>query len=773
MLIPTKQIKDDNFGSYTNISPATSALNDTLDSIDAALAGGASVWSRDAGPTPKELSPTTVGDVVLFSAGTVAAPGWGFVGEKNTGIYKGAAGRINFSRLGVIQSYLDSGTFHLYDAGGTLYSGLETKVDSGTRPILNLKNEFNGTQEFYLGNTTYPTRQVNLTAIGYIAGGVTNSVASNFLISSTLGTGNAAESDIVFRTSEKQGTGTTLHTYRNHTFLDGSNGKLSIYDYPTSTVYGSISSYLGSGTRAILNFESNNNVNPQEFWFGNRSFSQLDVHINAIGNVVDGPTNQTVGDLLVGSPLGTGTGAASSIYLRTPVVQASGATLHTYRNHTIFNGVNGKMSVCNFATPTVLGSISTYNVSGRAILNFESNNNIDPQEFWFGNLAFSQRNVHINAIGNVVVGPSNQAVGDLFIGCPLGSGTGAASSTFFRTPVVQASGTALHTYRNAFEIRGTTGELVHYGYPASTASVSQTIQFSATRPIFQWKCNFNGPQEYWFGNEAYINQDIHIAGISSIVSGATNATSNDLFIDGPRGTGNNTTSGNIFFQTAVPGASGTTLQALSVKMTLFKAGQLKLLSSGSETLPAFAIGNETDTGAYSPAANQIGFTVSGAGFMNMVRAGAVDTMFLGRGGSATILPNDVFIEGNGWTGTSTSTNMDGSDVNFRAGNGTGIGTPGIFNFLMFLNTGSGSALQTTSQVSMRLAHSGVSGDIQLYIGPPVSKPTSLVGAALIMQKLTTEPTGISTTAGAIYFNSAGTALKVILPNGTVGTVTIT
>jgi hypothetical protein len=260
-------------------------------------------------------------------------------------------------------------------------------------------------------------------------------------------------------------------------------------------------------------------------------------------------------------------------------------------------------------------------------------------------------------------------------------------------------------------------------------------------------------------------------------STASNLSGTDYTsISGP-GTGNQIAKGDHIWQTPNIGASGTTVQSVTTKMTLFREGELRLLSSGSVSLPALAIGNETDTGSYMISVNRPGYTVSGARAFDFQR-GATDILKVGRPGAGAITPLNFEVRVSGYESASSSADQVGTRFDQRSGPGTGLGTPGGFRFQTYSPLGGTStAIQTTFKTVIDVDHEGniqfgttANNDIQTNIGINISHPADLDGPAIILGAVSVEPSaGI---AGALTLYTDGTNLFYFTAGGVKETVAV-
>ncbi len=179
--------------------------------------------------------------------------------------------------------------------------------------------------------------------------------------------------------------------------------------------------------------------------------------------------------------------------------------------------------------------------------------------------------------GNSVTTQSN----NVFVGSSSGKNVTGSYNTF------------LGSYAN---FSGNISQSIALGYAATPTASSQLVVGSGAASV----------------ENAYLGQGVTASAPSSFTINASGGSGTDvagasLAFAGGRATGN-AASGPIYFQTSDIGASGTTLQALSTKMTLTATGNvgigttspsLKLQAAGSVGLPATTGTTQTGVMRYS------------------------------------------------------------------------------------------------------------------------------------------------------------------------------
>jgi len=200
--------------------------------------------------------------------------------------------------------------------------------------------------------------------------------------------------------------------------------------------------------------------------------------------------------------------------------------------------------------------------------------------------------------------------------------------------------------------------------------------------------------------------------------------------------------------------------------------QLITMSGGTASVPCVRLNGAAATGMYAPAANQIGYSISGNQNFRVEDGACI----FGKPGAGSVPPVPTNMKAASWTSDSTSSNVAGVKWDFHAPGGTGNALPGYFSWKQSTPVGSGTTPHSSYTDSMVLDPTGSlslqrSEDVQFYIGVAATKPTTLDGPAVVMPEVTAEPTAITATLGAIYWFD--NELKCIQPDGTIGVLDFT
>ena len=150
------------------------------------------------------------------------------------------------------------------------------------------------------------------------------------------------------------------------------------------------------------------------------------------------------------------------------------------------------------------------------------------------------------------------------------TGVTAGSSSFTGTPITSVVGNATTVARftrssgsaQNYDVKLSTGSIKFTD--ADTALDSQTL-FANSSSIQLWLGSIGGNSSAARSSNLY----------SENRTGGTDLAPSNLNIVGPGGTGNSAANGAIAFYTANPGSTGTSAQAISLKMQLQRSGQLR------------------------------------------------------------------------------------------------------------------------------------------------------------------------------------------------------
>jgi len=414
----------------------------TKNYVDTSGGGGGGFWSRNSTPTPKELSPTTAGDVVLFSAGTSSNPGIGKVGEINTGVYWPAASEIGITLGGTLHTHFKANEITVTGSGG----GSNTWRAISASEINMKPSSTSLSPKFHLGiigtGTTNPAgTEAIFAASGWRAASTSNNRPGiDTILEGGPGTGSStSRGEVAIKVAVATGSGTTLQTTtevgrfkRDGSLAVGTTGTTIIL--PVSSTVTSLRTSSTTAFTLQLGPRGTGATSPA-----------LSTTLGSAGWIANSSTNNRVGtDTKIAAGPGTGSSTTGGdVIFITPDAGASGMTPQTSTNKMVLHR-EGHLAIGPNGTGSFWRNIDTrtYNfyssLAGRSNLyaGIVGEGSTDSStETYIGNPGFLSASTL-----------NNRGGGDTVI--TSGPGTGSSTTRgdiIFRTPNAGASGTAAQT----------------------------------------------------------------------------------------------------------------------------------------------------------------------------------------------------------------------------------------------------------------------------------------------------------------------------------------
>lgn len=306
---------------------------------------------------------------------------------------------------------------------------------------------------------------------------------------------------------------------------------------------------------------------------------------------------------------------------------------------------------------------------------------------------------------------TNAAGSNFLIGSGPGTGTGASGSVIFYTTATGVSESAEQSFAERARITGT-GSLVVGNGDTSSSPAASTIR----------------------GTD----------GSGTNIAGAA------LTIRGGLGTGTGTP-GNLVFQTATAGSTGSTLQTASTRLTISSTTITSTLPvygpAGSESATTF--GTNASHGIFFPTlwGSQPSVAVSVLG----TRRIAFDEYNIAHLGAPTMAGFGTTF--NFRMGVSTGTDIQGGDVTFDTGRGTGSATGSSFVVSTPTPTTTGTSQQSLA-TRLTINSTGLTSTVPLILNGMAAPSVSAAGTGRIYFDSTANLFKVSENGGA-YTNLVG------------------
>lgn len=175
------------------------------------------------------------------------------------------------------------------------------------------------------------------------------------------------------------------------------------------------------------------------------------------------------------------------------------------------------------------------------------------------------------------------------------------------------------------------------GHNANVAHVNSIAIGNGCQTIATQTCSIGSNVGFNAINQFIVGHGLDtVASPTGVTFRLTNASGTDNLagnytVRAGLSTGNIATGGNIVFQTGAPGASGTTLQTATTRLTI---GQAAIISTLPLTLPAGAVGapalifTDADTGLFEQAAGNVAVAVNGVESARFSGGAAGETNFM-------------------------------------------------------------------------------------------------------------------------------------------------
>lgn len=575
----TKQIIDNNFSSYVNISPANNKLQATLLSIDGALAASGSPWTESGG----KVRLVTISNEVELPNGTLAAPVMAFTSEPNMGFYRQSVGLFSFVSSGTL-----IGTFSATDKGIRLHSAGSTTLYNlwvaQSSTFINFYGS-GSTSELVVGRVGTASQTAHATCIvragGAIASGRTNQNAIDLKLEVGQATGSGSGANITFFTYAGGGaTGTSIRATEEAMRIDGTTGDITNFSSTNSSIW-------RVESNSITNFSSGGSVT--ELAVGRLGTSTVSAHSNvtirAGGAVTSGRLNQDGVTLKLEVGQATGDGSAASIEFYT--YEGGGTSATTIRATYLsgsFDGATGDLKNYNIS-----GEASNWSTSSESSMNFYTDN-VTTTELLVGRIGNASQSAHQSVViraGGVITNgviTDSDAVSLTFeVGSPTGAGA-AADIDFYTYDGGLASATTIRSLRRAVNFEGSTGYIYNYNVNASDYSVWNTESAN----LVNIYTNNSATCEFLIGKigdaSTAPQTSITLKASGVIASGLrTDQNAVSLKIEIGEGTGSGGAADITFHTYSGGGATGTTLRLSELHSTMFGSGVFAVSNSASVT----------------------------------------------------------------------------------------------------------------------------------------------------------------------------------------------
>lgn len=745
-LARTTQIRDENFGSYVNISPATEKLIDTLSAIDSAIAGSSGPWLESGG---KVRLVTTTNEIELPN-GTSAIPVVAFTSDPSTGIYRQALGEFCITASGTPILGVN-GT----DVGMRLYAGgLTTNYNlyiAQSNSLMNIHGSHTSTSELVIGRVATASQTAHsacrVRAGGAIASGRTNSSAVDLNIEVGQATGSGGDADVNILTYGGGGaSGTLIRASESHTTFQGSTG--NIINYGSST---SISSIWRADTSTTSNFFTGH-TSTSEFTFGRLATATKTAHsvvtLKAGGAIASGRLDSNAVDLRIEIGQATGSGSSADIRLFTYAGGgASGTAIKASAEHTKFEGSTGY--IVNYNVLSTLSS-NMWGVPSATGLNFFSGDT-STSTFYLGRIGVAaqapQPNVIIRAAGVISNGERTDQ-GAVNLTLEVGTGTGAASAAdiilkTFKGDTSSATTVRPSTQHTVFE--GSTGHILNYNVDSLSDNNRWNVPNTTGVNIYSGDTTSTVFYISRIGDSAatpHINATLRPGGVISNGE-RTDQDAINLILSVGTGTGASS-SADVIIRTFAGGlGTGNTVRAATLHSTF--EGSTNDILIGAEN----RIHHNLDTSSFQVSGNSV----------------PTSNLLIGYEGTSTVAPSStVRIKPAGMLASSVRADQDATSLRVEVGQATGAGAAANITFYTYAGGGISNSTLRTNSVHTTMYGSGtliVSGDTSLSF-------TSLSGNLIGLKQVVTAPTASPASHGGLFIE--GNDLKYIAPDNTISSL---
>ncbi len=419
---------------------------------------------------------------------------------------------------------------------------------------------------------TYSSFLGNIFASRSAASGVLNAQASDLLISTGLGTGNASPTNILFSTSDAVASGTTSQTLSEKARLTGAGNLLVGVGADGGQKLQVLGTFRATGIATLTNTTSAISTTTGALVVsggvgvsGNAYLAGLVVTGNstAQGTIYSNngtiSTNTSSGALVVGN--GGGVGIAGAIYTG-GLINAAGA-IQTTNTTASTNTTTGALVVSGGVG--IGGSLYVGGLVSVPVLAATSSASFGGTSSFAGTATFSSL-----LLSNTItsrdsgVGGTNSVAQNLLLNTGLGTGSGAAASIVFSTDDTTTSGTTTHLLSEKMRIN-TEGNLLI----GTTTSVSASAKLQVAGNTY-----FSGTTTV---NNLSVSNNASSSNFSAPIfkgnnsSNGTNQVAPNLIIQAGTSTGN-AIPAIISFLTSDITVSGTSVQNLTQKFQIASNG---------------------------------------------------------------------------------------------------------------------------------------------------------------------------------------------------------
>jgi hypothetical protein len=512
------------------------------------------------------------------------------------------------------------------------------------------------------------TTGTNNTALGWQAG-YTNSVGINNVLIGTQAGYSTTGSFNVFIGSNSG----NLITGSNNSVLGAFSGNSGGLDIRTLSNYIVLSDGAGSPKQMLdssgnanilgsLRIGSVTGVNGFVFYsptaaslrFGGADSAAPVAQTLGVQNVVAGTLNTAGANLTIKGSQGTGTGVGGSIIFQVAPAGASGTAQNTLTSALTLSGVDksaafsGLITVPNTTFALVRNDATTTGygffagqpaiLTGASLSCVGNNQGIWTGVFTVGG-SYSTGNVTLTSpianklqygsfdsptpvaqtigVQNVNAGTLNTAGSNFTIDGSQGTGTGVGGNIIFQVAPAGASGTSQNALATSLTLSGTDKSALFAGQVQASATLwTSQLQIGGTAAAPYSIVSATVSGKFQFGGPDAAVPVPQRFGPQSVVAGTLNTQGAVFVINGSQSTGNQP-GGDIVFQVAPSGASGTTQNPLTTSVRLYS--NKTVLLGASYTVAALPTGLSASQGARTwvtdaaSATYSVGSTLTGGG----------------------------------------------------------------------------------------------------------------------------------------------------------------